>query len=682
MITVHTSIMDSKLFDEELQRCFDFYDIEISLEAYDYEERTDRLKKLLTKLYRLQDNNFLAVTREREGRYCALVKKGQKVSFNEDDVCIKNRFHEQLPPNWVLLSLLINALPSQLASNPKYDRPWFFASDLHYVVGYKKYKNDLHEIICCKIKSVPCRGFIGHHLQPSSTTFSPDEAHVYEGRVVKRARGKPSFSLDNATQMIVKNAPFKNRSSYLNLPIYKDVKSHAPAFEISVKTPEKFHRSRLGILSEFLKDFNQVYEGIAKIDLRTFEAEQTKLNSRLIEHDYKKLTSILIDQPINIINSSDDELATEILANEFVQRGFSVSFNSIPQVGMNLHIIKSKDYYKSNDLPDPYQEMWARYPEAIIQSCTNDSIVKKNSHVIDVLITELVVKSEIVQRKLLADYPELPSDLIFMAPIKHPDKEKKAYIWCCTQIVERQLKLWEATEDEVIQVFSYATSTQLRRLNQTKLGVPYVIYDTRQDILFLLEDTQAISIPDHASLAELLKKIEISRQQLIPAVLVKKFLKEHEKGPELAEILEPLLDGALGGELEAEDVAKIHYKSIAKIAFHDYLAQHGYMLNTSLRGQHGPLAGVGNIWYVPDQGIYCAGSKDSPQQTTENFSHIYHLDHPGNDFPEWFIPSLQVWHIRHRNPTTIPFVFKHLLEFQKQQVLLRSLNSCSKVTPQ
>jgi hypothetical protein len=497
-------------------------------------------------------------------------------------------------------------------------------------------------------------------LQSQASALS---GHIFRDALTRRARKQPSFDLDNASQTLAN----KGAGAYLNIPIFKSAKARAPAYEVSAKAPENFQRSRLGALTIFLNDFNQAYDGMAKIELKKLEAEQTKLKKKDIDGGYQKLLALLAKQTITLINSSDESTAATTLTSELEQRGFKVVAGAKPTNGLSLHIVKSKGYYKTNELLDPYLQLREQYPHAVIQSCTDESIQRDNKHVTDVLLTELLVKSEIAQGRLIADYPSLPPELIFMAARKHPDKENKTFIWFCAQVNDRQLKLWLATQDEINMAFSCATSAQLKRLHNS-YRMPYVIYDSKLEQLMLLQDTQAISIPDYEALASLLKTIGQSRQKTVPAALVYQFLNEHPLGQELSTTLKPLLEQALHGQLEAEDVAKVHHKSKAEIAFHEHLAQHGHLLNTSLRGKDGPLGSVRDIWSVPGQGLYCTGSKGSPKQITENFSHIYHLDNLAEGFPEWFIPSLQVWHVRHRNATTIPFVFKHLNEFQRQQL--------------
>ena len=651
MITVHTSIIDSELNHAEVARHFDFIAIEFK------EPRNERIQALLTKLYHLKINKFLAVNWASNDRYIALIAKGQEFNFSEQDVTVKRLLDDAPPPPRVILALLTSALPTQLANNSQRQSPWFFASSLHYVVRHKQHQHGHQEIICCKVRPMSCRGIFAQHLQPSTTTFSSREAHFYEGKLVGRARNKPSFDLDNASQTLAKNG----EGAYLNLPIFKADKSRAPAYEVSAKSPEKFQRSRLGALTLFLSDFHKAYGRMAKIELRSFQAKQAKLNKRDIDTDYKKLIKLLSGKPIMLIDNSEDAAAKDMLAKALAERGVSICSELSSQDGAILHIVKPKDFYESSKLNDPYPELRSRFPKAAIQSCTNESIHHDNSYVTD----ELIVKSEIAQGKLLAEYPSLPAELIFMLATKHPDKDKKSSIWLCAQVTDQQLKLWEASQTEIVQAFSSATKAQLQRLDSSKKEFPYVIYDSHNEQLMLLEDTQAIAIPNHVELTKLLGQIEHDRQKTVPISLVHEFLTEHPLGPDLASTLEPLLARALGGQLEVDDVAKVHHRSRAEIAFHEHLAKHGHMLNTSLRGKDGPLGGMRDIWYVPDQGLYCAGSKDSPQQTTENFSHIYHLDHAGMSFPDWFISSLQVWHIRHRNPTKIPFVFKHLHEFQK-----------------
>lgn len=665
MITVHTSMINTHLNQDEISCRFDF--IAIELISGSTESQRERIPVLLTQLYRLKDNRFLAVAKgSGQGNYVALVNKGQLIKSPDADVAIRHLQDDALPPDWIILTLLANALPTQLASNSQRQTPWFFASDLHYVLGHEAYKSGYSEVICCQVKPQFCRAGFGQHLQPSAVTFSSRNAHIYQGELTKRARSQPSFDLDSASQAIAR----LQGGTYLKMPIFKSNKARAPAYEVSAKAPETYRRSRLGALGTFLKDFHDAYDGVAKISLKSFEAEQIKVSKKTIHSSHDKMMDLLRQQTITLINSSDDSLAVEALYAELERRKFTVALATQPMNGLNFHIVKHSDFYKKNKLPDPYISSPTQYQQSVIQHCYDENLISDSKHTIDVLLSDLLIKLEINQGSLIADYPSLPSELIFMSAVKHPDPENKIWIWSCAQIDDRQLKLWVATQSEADTIFAGATSAQFSRL-QNPYKVPYVIYDSALDKLMLVEDTNALSIPDHEALTALLMEIEQARQKTIPAILVEQFLNEHPMGLELSDTIKSLLASALDGQLAAEDVAIVHYKSKAEIAFHQHLALNGHVLNTSLRGKDGPLGNVRDIWAVAEQGLYCVGPKDSPQQVTENFSHIYHLDTAGEGFPSWFIPSLQVWHIRHRNATTLPFIFKHLREFKKMQITAR-----------
>ncbi|REH37975.1 hypothetical protein DFR26_1761 [Paraperlucidibaca baekdonensis] len=663
MITVYTSMIDTELNYTEITKRFDF--IAIWPQDFGQESSNERLVDLITRLYRLKDRNFLAIAKDtyRSKRFVALVAKGQTINFTDDSVAVRALHGDDLPAPWLILSLLTNALPTQLIMNSQRPSPWFLATKLNYVVEHKTNKNGFSEIICCRVEPATCQGIGGQHIKPSSTTFSSREAHFFNDGLVRRAQNQPSFNLDNASQLLAR----QGAGAYINIPLYKGEKSRAPAYEVSAKSPESFQRTRLGTLAIFLNDFNQAYSDLAKITLKTFEAERTRLKKKTIDTSYLELMALLQGQTINLIDNSEDTTAASTLTDALEHRGYQVATNTQPTNGLNLHLIKPEAFYKKNKLPDPYQQLREQYPEAVIQSCTDESVHSGNKHIFDVALTELLVKWEIAQGRLIANYPSLPAELIFMTASKHPDKNKNSWIWFCSQVIEQEITLWIADQAETNLILSCATSGQFNRL-QNSYRMPYVIYNSKTEQLMLLEDTQALSIPDHKSLACILNEIEQARKKTVPVALVHEFLNEHPLGQDLAETLQQLLATAIDGQLAATDVANVHHKSKAEIAFHQHLALHGHQLNTSLRGKDGPLGSVRDIWLVPDQGLYCTGSKDSPQQLTENFSHIYHLDTAGESFPDWFIPSLQVWHIRHRNATTIPYVFKHLHEFQRQQL--------------
>ncbi|WP_169393366.1 MULTISPECIES: hypothetical protein [Psychrobacter] len=112
--------------------------------------------------------------------------------------------------------------------------------------------------------------------------------------------------------------------------------------------------------------------------------------------------------------------------------------------------------------------------------------------------------------------------------------------------------------------------------------------------------------------------------------------------------------------------AKIGYRSIDEQSFFNWIYDtYGCLFNASLRGgQEGYLDAAKGL-YSDESQTYFSGSTTNLNTSIANFNVMRRIefDIPLNETPEHLLALMDTYHIRHRQSTVLPFLFKHLREF-------------------
>ena len=112
----------------------------------------------------------------------------------------------------------------------------------------------------------------------------------------------------------------------------------------------------------------------------------------------------------------------------------------------------------------------------------------------------------------------------------------------------------------------------------------------------------------------------------------------------------------------------LRYKGKGK-DFIDWVYQtYGYLWNTSLRGQEaGYVEALKGFYYEPSQQYYFAGLADGLDSKISNFSVMRKIitSHPESQHLALLNLMDETFYIRHKQSTVLPFLFKHLREFEK-----------------
>lgn len=195
----------------------------------------------------------------------------------------------------------------------------------------------------------------------------------------------------------------KDDNSYIKRN--RDGKKAEVPFLSFFKDKIKFCRAYL--LNSIVEKFNEVYKGLATITFIEKEIER-KIEARKDGPFFEKVVELLIGKTINLINmdkaSEDKETFNYMVLRiqEMLPLTNIIVSEEIKTKEMNIVLIHNQEYYKDNDLKDPYVLFDRSTP---IQCVTlEDACFKDSDAIYKTIIKELEIKNEIInERRLLID---------------------------------------------------------------------------------------------------------------------------------------------------------------------------------------------------------------------------------------------------------------------------------------
>lgn len=673
MIEVHTSLLTTPHYcAQALAERFTF----VAVYYGDIPEpaRTTRLQTLAQELYRQNQGRVLSLAKDarEHQRYVLMLSKGDSLTLTDRSLASYPMEGARFPASWLIRTLLVRALPRILTANT---RDWFESDGLFYITAIKSIPGHQGaEVVTTEVSPQPIKGARGHYLALKTVTFTPFSLHRHEdGTPYKKAIKKPRYRLNVAGQSLSKCGD----GDYVRLARFPARRNRTQALHARPGQLEQFYKSRVGVLTQFLEDFQRAYGELANIGLQKLNAVQIKIRDKDVHQAYREIYRLLASQRIYLVNRSDDPLAAEALSAELKQLDLNgIHAGDIMPDGLNLLIVNEAAEYEQQQHRDPYRLARQRYPHAVIQSCTPQRLQgNARAHVVEVLLKELLIKQEVKDGCLRFGYPDMPADLVFILPIRPEEPEQGLapdadWPWACARLAENRMTFWWA-DPALQQDVRLSLDAQQQRALFSGYDRPSLVFNPDNKEVMLITDTQAVTLPDHATLHRYLHEIEHSLQQPVPAQLLETCLSVKGDMPEeLRSRLQQLIHQARQEALPASRLlAALNYKKKSEQAVYDFLAEHGYRLKASLAADGGVLNATIGIWVDHDRQLYFAGAKGSAQSIQSNFGHIYHLENGYAGIPDWYLASLEVYHVRHKNPTVMPFIFKHLREYAQAHPL-------------
>lgn len=651
--------VNREAFDERFQVTAISYD---SLSQKASAERNDRFATLARDIYAA--GQVLSMVKDGKGkRYLVLLKKGTSFEFQDCALSVRSLPVYEVP-DWALAVLLIRALPNTLKQSN--ERNWirFEAEGLYYLIKRRPLKLvEGFELTTVGVDLTWCQQLRRHMLEIGVKTFAPLEFFRRDGKVPSKIANMPRYSLDLVRQQVSKSFS----GDYIKRKPFPKQRSRVDAYDIQKSSTEDYYSSRLGVLSLFFEDLKYAYGDLFRLQLERITPDQyRRISDNTVSKHYQKIYALLQEQPVRVVNKSrDPEAGLRLIAALDRHKVVGLDSEEIDEAGLNLLIVDDKDSYASDE-EDPYKLTRQAHPNAIIQSCYPERLQGEGaSHVVEVLLKELLIKQEVKLQRFLIDYPELPEGAIFVLPMRSEDEDlgrNAPWPLACCEIRNAQARFFIADESWAKDVQAVLTMEQNKSLFQGYERNPFVWMPQDEEVL-IFSETGAISLPEHEQLHEWVKEIESSRESSIPAAILRTYMANHPES-ELIPELETIVDGAIADRVPAVALEAIGYRKKEERHFHDYLAAQGCRLKAPFAAEDpGALNAVTGIWINNERKIYYAGSKGSPTRKQATFCRLYHVDWRGEGLPSWLPASLEVFHIRHKGVTVLPYVFKHVREY-------------------
>ncbi|MGS2743872.1 hypothetical protein ACU6TU_09765 [Halomonas sp. LS-001] len=578
---------------------------------------------------------------------------------------------------WLQLSLLIRALPRVQSLHVQPQRLARFEADgLYYVVHPDTGKG---RVVTVQPEYSYSHAMKQHYLDVSTATFTRLENFRKEdGSLYADAARKPRYALDDLGEQLFRQAG----GSYIKKPRYAGSKNRVDAFKLTNTSLEAYYQTRLGVLSLFLEDLHQAYAGSLKLSLQSVPMDNRSVKQGEVERHYQGLYRCLVRSPLVIVNRTQSSSVSAQLEAELLKL-LTPSGNDIRVIhredvmpdGLNLLLVDKKTYYEEHNIDDPYLTTRQAHPDAIIQSCHPQSLAKGASHTVEVLLKELLIKQEVQQRRLLLDYPSLPEDVWLIHSVK-PESQSLVYNTEWPMVYARchrgQLTFAELPQSVRESLEIHLKEEHRRQVLKGSIRAD-VMYWPQTGQYLMITDTEVACLPDLPRIDQWIKEIDHTRDQGIPAEIVRQFAMDYPNNPNLEALQTLLRQHPLC--LPASTFDRWQNKGRANQQWFDYLAEAGYRLKAPFASaQKGALQATVGLLCNREQGIYAAAAAGSPHRDQSNFNHLYKVVSHNGPVPGWFWDSLQVWHIRHRGTTVTPYLFKHLREYGCHQQLIGKLN--------
>ena len=544
----------------------------------------------------------------------------------------------------------------------------------------------------------------GKTLTPRA--YHANDDGTYHAKIAKL----PSISIDPFFSEIKKaevkkDKPAKGKfdtNDYVERGI-RNQRMTSDMLSLDAKRPEKFFFSKTGRLAEFHQDVMTFLGNYLQIDWQSMPANYRKFfNDKMIGKQYEKIAEILrsyafylvLKEPLS--TTMIDQLTQHLqklwgielkIANEL--QPFSPTHQAI-----NLLIHHDKDYYKENNLPDPYPQIqsFINNHSILKQSLTLETLItdKKtlNLPAIDNAMTEILVKIEVMLGKLVLIKPEQNWRCITAHYIKNLDPDSMdefdGYDVLDYQANNNSLHYQRiALDNTLADDIDLQLNATVQSSNYKMKATDYFIIQnpTTDPNCYLIQESNYRPLPDFIGLHQQMKAIDNAHTHGFHRDWAKQYLTRIENNEIQLDMdkkadkdfFEKLTNIANAADeiISKEKFFKfdLRYKGKAK-DFIDWVYQtHGYLWNTSLRGQEtGYVEALKGFYYEPSQQYYFVGLADGLDSKISNFSVMRKIlsNRPNSQALALLNLMDETFYIRHKQSTVLPFLFKHLREMREK----------------
>lgn len=338
-------------------------------------------------------NSFLVLMTHNVNNSAALKQtfdsheEGKKITFSKENVAF-------LKENEIL-QLLLNSMSSQKSEFLKCNNltGHFYCFNNEWLRHDKKSeKNIIWQVPCLELRITPdmklCMSMhtFTSELLKKRITFNSKKFEEYPKYVFsRRSTLRRKLKDDNEPAFIMRQIDGKKT----DIPF------------IDLQDIRKYRKSKVGVLTSVVSNFNIEFAGIASIEFDVIK-EYTALDySRKVQRENQKaIKDILSKQQIRIVDQIGDEYSDRFCHDvvEKLLEKYDVKAaigKRVSKGALNICVVHNAAYYE--DMEDPYKK---KYDGATTQHITFEDFSGKSEFAISTIVHELLIKNDILCRQI------------------------------------------------------------------------------------------------------------------------------------------------------------------------------------------------------------------------------------------------------------------------------------------
>lgn len=670
----------TKILINRITTDFNHDNIRLSFNIYKIGYRPDTQRKSYGKIINTiyQIINPLSLTQEypfNNKYYYVLLDKHTKIKSNilGDDFTIQEANAENIS-QVILCRLIVETLPKLINKSNQFCNK----AGLYYLHSVEDIQG-INVIRTLKIDISQDRSPLNNILlKIHGVTFTPDHYHFKDGELPKKLSNKPKFSFDEFSQTMRKDL----QGEYIQ-KAHRVKRFQSDMITLSLNNIDGFIQSKMGVLLTFMADLEKYMGQYITIKFNQLESNYRQyFKDSSIKKNYTKINEIIKLHPINIINLINKDISELIKA--FSQDDFRITESPLIQDRcINIVIHHDKEYYQEQNLEDPYASVHQK--DIVTQSIIYDSLFNKGKlihAVYEACKKELLIKIEVLKNQLLFTIPDGNWRFISAEKIKNElpntysiDDEFRYHQ---LDLISGKLSYKILNDDESIEEL-----LSLPELPQKYWK--YAVINLNEQLGYIIEETDYLALPEYEEIGMLLKKINENNDLGISKEIIREFQcylnenKDHFKDPDqLGDKIQYLLNSHKKqfniDDLRTKKLPNLIYKGDGK-RFYDWLNEYkGILLATSLRSkERGLVEALNGLFYNHTEGFYYSGGTTNVDETIRHHNVIRRLVSNDDNVPKMLLEMMEEFHIKHKQSTVYPFLFKHLREYQHQEKMLGSI---------
>lgn len=641
-----TNRIELELDHERINSGFDIYVI-----------KTDLISKanygqVINKIYK--EVKPLSLTFLARGTYALLVRKDTGVTFVDSRYTITQASSKELQIV-ACARLLVNAMPhlSDEQSRHSEGAGLYYLSDIERIAGITTLRAFEIKLNQTGIDTL---------INIDGVTFTPIHHHTNsKGEIYSDCSHLPRFKFDKWSQELLR----AGSGDYIKKK-HRERKMTSEMVSLDTKNPGKFWKTKMGVLALFLQDVERIWGSTLKIKLLPLSADyRVRFKEIDVNQAYAKIDSIIRNFTLNVVNLTDtdvsvliDTLVTEKIPHE---QSSTVKLNKL-----NFVIHHPAEYYEAKGAEDPYNALHID-PTSIVQSIYPGTLFKDGNisrPAYEACKKEFLIKIEVNQNKLLLITP--PGCWTFIRCVE--DETATRVLYHILKLENGNLSYSELDENDA-EIIIVSLPGVL-----SKNG--YAVINDMDGDGFIFEDTGMVAIPDFRALSEIMRDLAKGFDQGLPRAWVIEFLEllstnriEMSNTALVKEKLTNILNASIGKDritkkiLLSDKETKISYRGSFQTFFDWITVEKGLRFGASLKSREAGLieASLG-LFYNEEERLYFVGEKDNIK-TIPKFCRIRRVISNTEKVPQELLKMMEVFHIRHKQATTYPFLFKHISEY-------------------